>query len=195
MAVEKRRGCGYRKVGGIYLVGEGIAVPCDKMPYPLEVCPTCGQGIKFSRGFTWLNPLKFFGVHENCRDLGDCPICKPTEKAGLMWVGSKFYTKSSFIEEAREMGISKRIHFVPKGLELGKTWVLLAYRERVSKDEVRNEIFYAFRPTKVEMLINQSEATQEKIEELQKRGITPIIVPDNDPDHHGSVWEDLKKGG
>lgn len=39
MACEPKRGCGYRKVGGIYLVGGGIGVPCDrtKMLTPEEV--------------------------------------------------------------------------------------------------------------------------------------------------------------
>lgn len=34
MASETKRGCGYRKVGGMYLVGDYIRVPCDRLPFP-----------------------------------------------------------------------------------------------------------------------------------------------------------------
>ena len=62
MAVEAKRGCGYRKEGGLYLVGGGLSAPCDRMPYPLDRCKTCGGGIKFTRGHTWLQP-DFFEPH------------------------------------------------------------------------------------------------------------------------------------
>jgi len=58
MAQESKRGCGYRKVGGLYLVGDGIFVPCDRLPYLLETCPVCGHGIHFTRSMTEINPLK-----------------------------------------------------------------------------------------------------------------------------------------
>jgi len=63
MAVEAKRGCGWRKANGLYLVGGGLAAPCDRMPYALDRCPTCGAGVKFTRGHTWLQP-DFFSVHE-----------------------------------------------------------------------------------------------------------------------------------
>lgn len=94
MAVEPKRGCGYRKVGGLYLVGEGLNLTCDKLPYELTLCPVCNQGIKFSRGFTWLS-AQFFKPHLDCKDAlaGACPICTPqNERYGLMWVGEKYYT-------------------------------------------------------------------------------------------------------
>ena len=55
---ESERGCGFRKKGGLYLVSEGLAAPCGKLPIPLTVCPVCGQGIKPSRGWTWINGKK-----------------------------------------------------------------------------------------------------------------------------------------
>ena len=62
MAVEQVRGCGFRKVGGLYIVGDGLGRPCDRMPIPLTVCPCCGAGIKQARGWTWINePEKFLG--------------------------------------------------------------------------------------------------------------------------------------
>ena len=40
MAVEAARGCGWRKVGGLYLCSPpGIHVQCDRLPYDLKVCP------------------------------------------------------------------------------------------------------------------------------------------------------------
>jgi len=44
-------------------------------------------------------------------------------------------------------------------------------------------IFCAFRPQRIEKLIRESDATPEELKKLEKRGITPIKVPDNDPDH------------
>ena len=37
MAVEAARSCGYRKVGGLYLVGGGSIIrQCDRLPYKIE---------------------------------------------------------------------------------------------------------------------------------------------------------------
>lgn len=40
MAVETKRGCGYRKIGGLYLVAGNLSEPCDRLPWPLHVYPT-----------------------------------------------------------------------------------------------------------------------------------------------------------
>jgi len=212
--IEEIRGCGYRKVGGLYLVGEGSAFSCDRLPYNLEVCPVCGYGIKFSLGFTWIKPEPLFGQHENCTDTlkNTCPFCNPKiagERAGLMWVGEEFYTPESFMREAEERGISKRINAIPRGFEIGKTWVYLAHKKAGTKIITENNnllnsekqkkvpcpaIFMAFVPKRIEKLIWKSEATEENLKELKKRGITPVIVPDGDPDHNPkrSIREDLK---
>src|ERR1700674_3494523 len=108
MAVEAKRGCGYRKVGGIYMVGGGVGIPCDRLPFELTVCTCCGQGIKQARGWTWIDVAKFFngphvvatdpeGQKEPCRDTLSkmyCPLCEHPEsmgRAGLLWIGEKFY--------------------------------------------------------------------------------------------------------
>lgn len=154
MAVEKRRGCGYRKVGGLYLVGiTGIWVPCDRLPILLEKCPTCSGGIKPGLGFAWISPKGLLeGDHlkkiplDNGYDSTDGPcgekdiLClNPPDRAGLMWVGSKFYTPHSFINEAREMGASKRIPAIPKGFVVGETWVVLAHRQATTKNFEEHE--------------------------------------------------------
>jgi len=51
---ESKRGCGWRKPGGLYLMADGPAELCGKLPIPLEICPSCGGGIKLSRGWTWV---------------------------------------------------------------------------------------------------------------------------------------------
>jgi len=214
MAVEQIRGCGYRKVGGLYLCGEFFSAPCDRMPFPLTTCPVCGQGIKVSRGFTQVNPYRLWGVHQNCEDqLRPCFLCDPQDQpAYIMLVGAGNYKMpEDFLEEAHRMGISKRIPFIPKDLELGKTVVYLAHPRacEVKESAVLQQamaiveeaqtmklrlletekitkalgIFCAFIPKRVENLVWESELTDEKREELEKRGITPVPILDGDKDH------------
>lgn len=214
MAQEERRGCGYRHVGGMYLCGEYISVPCDRLPYPLDVCPVCGGGIKVSRGFTKINPLALFGVHQPCEDKWPgCFVCEPkNQPAFIMGVGEKYYkTPSDFQAEAHRLGVSKRIPFIPKELELGKTVIYLAHPKAcevkepailqkamalVSGDtngqnrlmesekvEYKLGIFSAFIPQRVEKLIWEREAATEELDNLKKRGITPVVIKDGDTDH------------
>lgn len=194
MSVEAKRGCGFRKVGGLYLVGEGPGAACDRMPIPLNVCPCCGEGIKFSRGWTWIQPSRLFeGDHEEqviftCDCPTACPACYPSRhfalegKAGLLWVGEKFYTTSSFTEESVRLGVSKRIAAIPNKFEIGKTWVFLAHKKAINEETPG--IFMVFRPRAIEKIVTISESCdKEKMEKLIKRGITPVRVPDGDPDH------------
>ena len=90
MAVEARRGCGYRKVGGLYLMGGTGGMPCCKMPIPLHVCPTCHGGIKQTRGWSWIDPQPW--IKGTCQDrlvgaglkLQGCPLAvEPGHSAGL----------------------------------------------------------------------------------------------------------------
>lgn len=222
MAVEQKRGCGYRKVGGLYLVCDGVGFRCDLLPYNLEVCPVCSQGIKPSRSFTWIIPNKLFERSQECR--ATCPIIaycplRFEQKQGLMWVGGGFYKEpGDFIKEAHEMGISKRISAVPNGFKVGETWVFLAHkkagRKKVAVDVVegRDEltdqavrleqekeveapaVFYSFKPTRIEKIVTETQSKDEaEMQKLKERGITPVAVPDDDPDHKGTVY-DKKEG-
>lgn len=206
MAVEKKRGCGYRKVGGIYLVSEPGGSSCCSLPLELTICPCCGGGIKQARGFTWVNPTLLFQKQEPLKPgchMG-CPVANPAimgERAGLLWVGESFYpTPDAFDKEASTLGISKRVAALPRGFKLGETFILLAHPkavlaeveaagELVPKLERRPGIFRIFRPTRVEKILNESMATEAEIERLKKAGITPVIVPDDDPDHMGTVYD------
>jgi len=214
MAIEQIRFCGFRKIGGLYLCGEYISSPCDRMPFPLTTCPVCGQGIKVSRGFTQVNPYQLWGIHQNCKDhFRPCFLCDPQdEPAYIMLVGAGNYkTPEDFLDEARSMGISKRIPFIPKGLELGKTVTYLAHPkacevkepavlqqamaivEEAQTDQPRLletekvtkalGIFCAFIPKKVEKLIWEKDATPEELGKLEHRGISPVIIPNGDADH------------
>jgi hypothetical protein len=218
MACEAKRGCGYRKVNGIYLVGGGIGVPCDRLPFHLDVCRTCGQGIKQSRGFTWVNVEHLFGgPHyvgtlpfpmklEPCDEAKTCPLCgRPQEmgRAGLLWIGEQFYkTPQDFIREGIELGFSRRIRTVPRGFQPGETYVLLAHPKACTVEEPLSElfpnetvtrqkpgIFYVWLPQRIEKILLESQRDSEEIEDLRKRGITPVFVPDEDLDHQGSVYD------
>jgi len=194
-----------------------MAIPCDRLPFPLNICPVCGQGIKVTTGYTWIQPEKFFqGQHTPCNDTfkNGCPICNPKimgEQAGLMWVGSRFYSCESFIEESTKMGVSKRIPFIPSQLKLGESWILLAHKEAGTKfletkvikgvvlkgkiPDVCPAIFYAFKPTRVEYLLWKRDSTEKRLKDLRDRGITPVVIPDGDKDHDPSrsIWTDLKQ--
>jgi hypothetical protein len=91
---EKKRGCGYRKPGGMYLISGKPSAPCGKLPLPLTVCPTCNQGIKPARGWTTINGAKLvadvicstahprpaFEPHV----CAGCPMHLSEEKVGLL---------------------------------------------------------------------------------------------------------------
>jgi len=200
LAVELRRGCGFRKVGGLYLIGTGLSVACDRLPHELRTCPICGAGVKVTRGIQWIKGKEFFGG--NCPNIKKspkspcheffCPICHSDAlpgKQALMWVGEKHYTPESFIAEANQMTVSKRIATVPNDLILGVTLVLLAHPlavrgfDKETGKHGKPGIFYAFTPKRVEKIIT-NQATAEEIEKLKKRGITPVVVPHDDPDHN-----------
>jgi hypothetical protein len=245
VAVEAKRGCGYRKVGGYYLVGGGLGAPCDRLPYPLDRCHTCGGGVKFTRGHTWLQPTFFLPIHDPslCRDSRPCPVCGPTTIGSvefgphlLLWIGRGHYTPASYLEESNRLGVSRRLSAVPKGLVLGETWVLLAHIDAVPPGAPKTctqcgmgaamhpdhadyafkgkdgasltvngattlpcgsfqapkpspGIFCAFVPRAIELILRASDATPERVEKERKRGVTVVAVPDDDPDHHGSVWD------
>lgn len=199
---EGKRGCGFRKPGALYLVSDGAGEPCSKLPFALEVCPTCGQGIKPSRGWTWIKPAEIMVPEWHDSDLHSsyCPLATGPDKAGLVWIGSKYYTPAEFRAEANSMGISRRINALPRGFEIGD-WVFLAHREAEwtacveCGDGVPDPecpacsgsgrspvaaIFYVFQPARIEYVVKGDE-TLEEIEALNKRGIEPVkVIPVTD---------------
>lgn len=134
---EGRRGCGFRKPGGFYIIGARLAEPCSRLPIELSVCPCCGAGVKPKRGWTWVlpDPLLFPNgddvPHDGPAHEAACPLAAPGrlgDRCGLIWVGGSFYpTPEDFLREAAAMGVSRRVEAIPRGLEAG-AWVLLAHR-------------------------------------------------------------------
>jgi hypothetical protein len=221
MSVEKRRGCGFRKVGGTYLVSEGQGMPCDRLPIQLDVCPVCSHGFKQARGWTWVDLFGLVGGdHLLCKDRAhSCPVCvnvREVGKAGLIWIGEKFYPKPvDFMAEGEEMGFSRRVHALPRGFKVGETWVLLAHPKTIStfKDvefpvpedgldfsatvtEAIKQvevflpgIFTLWRPTRVEKIFKESERDSDAVKAEIEKGVTPVFVPDNDKDHMGTAYD------
>lgn len=138
MAVEQKRACGYRKVGGLYLIAGPITgIPCDRLPIPLSICPTCKRGLKQTRAWTWVNLDGLVnGTHKDCREDGsDCPLCwrmRDLGDVGLLWIGKRFYPSyRDFVREGEASGISRRLSQMPRGFEPGVTWTLFAHPETV----------------------------------------------------------------
>jgi hypothetical protein len=106
------------------------ALGVDSKPVPCEIatngegpCPKCGNA-----GF--IEQLDLCGV-DWC---GGCPLGGLSlTRAGLLWVGEKFYTVGEFLRESHEQGISRRISAVPNEFRVGETWVLLAHKGAIAK--------------------------------------------------------------
>ena len=210
MSVEAKRGCGFRKVGGLYLVSDGRGVICDRLPIPLEVCPTCGHGIKQSRGWTWVDVAALVGLHLQCNDDFPCPLCMaPGElgKCGLLWIGEKFYkTPREFDAEAEALGVSRRVAAVPRGFKVGKTWILLAHPKAIIRYVPRLEpvgpldtpderkefpgIFKVWRPQRIEKILAESQRGGAEHMDCLEKGITAVFVPDHDRDHQGTAYDE-----
>lgn len=189
---EGKRGCGYRKPGGLYLRTDGHGRYCGALPVYLNICPTCHQGIKPARGWTWINLAALVDVNgcnrvdslNGASECGDCPIADAKiQEVGLIWIGEKFYpTPEDFNRESHEMGLSRRITAIPRNFKLGETWVALAHRKAVpftpadgGAQQYHAAIFHVFLPSRIEYVVKADDA-DEKLEALEKRGITLVKV-------------------
>jgi hypothetical protein len=198
---EAKRGCGYRKIGGLYLVSDpGQHLNCDGLPLELQECQCCGFKPPFSRNLQRIN-AHYIGLLEGkhhmenrkpCHCWKDCPTCFPDPKGiyGLMFVGQKSYTPSTFIKEAFSLGVSKRIPEIPSWLKLGETWIFLAHLKtpnvclallkdnglHMKEPEMIPAIFYGFKPQRVEMPTWKGDLTDAEIVKLEHKGITPILL-------------------
>lgn len=185
--VEEERECGYRKPGadgvGIYLVGDmllgGGYESCERLPYPLVTCPCCGGGIKFSRSFTWINPIKLFSDLNHCTHANDghhhnaCPMCNPEmvgTQAGLLWVGQQHYTPEAFTLEALRLGVSRKLPSIPRGFEIGRHIIYMAHIAACTDVNVEGEIvrspgvFFVFKPRHVDLVVSV-----DRVEDLPER--------------------------
>lgn len=190
---DHKRGCGWRKAGGMYLMGSGDSFKCGRLPIPFGTCPCCGYGIRPSRQPTWVDADKIIYASEKVCDQAEhdcerCPINKAfTEEsfgqALLIWIGERHYpTVDHFEREAEQQGVSRRIQAIPRGFVVNKTWVLLAHPKAIATRPAMGEpveftpaIFHIFRPTRVEYVCNGDES-EEEVEGLIARKLTPIVI-------------------
>lgn len=163
------------------MVSDGLARYCGKLPIKLDVCPCCSQGIKPTRGFTWISGKLIEDAECKSRACAGCYLSTPPKKLGLIWVGEAFYSSASkFTAEAAMMGVSRRISQVPKDLEVGKTIVCVAHRKAMmiiedGKPKQVAGIFHAFIPQRIEYVVKGTEKKSE-LERLEKRGITLVKI-------------------
>lgn len=200
--VDSERGCGWRKEGGLYLRCDGEWESCGKLPVPFSVCPCCGAGTKPARGWTWFDPRPFLAARTCAENPDKCALCPlggaVPERAGLLWVGEKFYpTPADYMKEAVRLGVSRRIPRVPQGFKLGDR-VFLAHRLAIDHKElcacrgtigkncgtcngegwVHNQtpgLFTSFVPSRIEYVCKGDE-TEEQLDALLKRDIVPVKV-------------------
>jgi hypothetical protein len=124
--------------------------------------------------------------------IGNPFVHRTGERAGLIWVGVLYYpTAESFMEEAVRMGVSRRIQKPPRNFKVGEHWIYLGHAKAFSLQEyVRDAagnsvntggaewhpgVITLFKPTELEYIVKGDE-TDEEIEALEKRGISPVKV-------------------
>jgi hypothetical protein len=103
---------------------------------------------------------------------------------------------------AREMGISRRISAIPRGFRLREHYVFLAQpKMKEIVDPQTGDVhwiggvFRIFKPALIEKIITVGQSHNEaEMKKLELAGITPVIVPDNDSDHRGSVYDNEEQG-
>ena len=194
---KKERGCGTRKVGGLYLFFNfENTTSCPNLPLPIpDACPCCGEGITQARGLKYVTPSKLLPVITKKCETPGCPVCNPPEsKAGLLWVGNMFYSTKQFLDEAIAMGISKRVATVPISLKPGD-WVYFAhpaairvgsavFDEAEAPRKAKNThtepgIFLVAKLTEIQKIIKEEDAKDEQlIRSLELIGVTPVVEHD-----------------
>jgi len=136
-------------------------------------------------------------------------------RAGLIWVGDKFYSPREFLLEASVLGVSRRVTCLPRGFKIGETFVFLAHTkachvwvsDAVTSDgqigEVVEEpgIFCVFKPTRVEFIVKQSEMDlYYKVEAIlaNKDGMDDRelidILPTEDYEVYSSLQRKVERG-
>lgn len=196
MAVEAKRGCGYRKVGGLYLVSPGVGEPCERLPIPIMPCTICGHAIPQTRGWQWANVAHLLAGAKSCEDKPPCRqcvvchpqvfenevYCEPVGKCGLLWIGEQYYpTPTAWMDEAKKLGVSRRIAAIPRGFVVGKSWVFVAHPQVLGKDQPG--VFHVIKPARIELIVTPSMRAEPWVIDLANKGVTLVEVPENDPDH------------
>ena len=197
--IDSKRGCGWRTPGGLYMITAGEALSCGLLPLMLHNCPACGHGFKPTRSYQPIEPARLWlDLPERCglEICGSCPLAFPhiatLGKAWLMWCGKSYYpTPESWLKEAREQGVSRRINAIPKGFMLGHSWVFMAHekavptadlfqREGYEPGEITGAVYSVFKPEAIQYVVKGDEP-EDELERMRERGITPVhVVRDTD---------------
>jgi len=187
--VEKERGCGFKKPGGLYLIGASAGfAPCCKLPFALRTCPCCGSSIQFTRGYTWITSDMFCFQPAANGCSGSCVMMQPDIRMGLMWVGANDYPfPKDFMREAAAIGISKRLNVLPPDLQEG-TWIALAHAKAVpvinpdpaaapGSDLVTYlpGVFMVFKMEKIQYVVKPDDSS-DKLKDLFKKNVELIRV-------------------
>lgn len=178
---EQKRHSGHRVPGATYIVSTETVSLCGKLPIELNVCPCCNAGIKPTRGYQWVGQEIIKGTCKTPID--DCANCFALNaydgRYGLMWVGEKYYsTPDLFIRESSHFGVSKRLgNFIPKGLVVGQTVVLLAHRKCVPIYDLDKALVEAIERKDAILMdeINDAISNNEKV--AFRRGIFGAFIP------------------
>lgn len=175
---------GPRKLGALYLVGPPIITDCDRLPFDLAHCPTCGHGWRPTRIVQNLDSPRYLfgGVHDPCAEgerRASCPICWPGASRQLIaWTNKLRYTAATLARECKINGrTSWKTSQIPRILRPGKTIVYCA----ISKPQ--QHIFGYFRVDGVEIVLRRSDCTKVRLARCILDGITPYYVEDEDPEY------------
>lgn len=182
---EQARGCGRRRTSrngvGLYLVGGGELMPCDRLPFPLV--DTDGNPQKHFLGYKEINPRELFAPDKEPRAdscvlaCHRCPMAR-LDLAGdygvLIFVGAEHYpTPESYVEEVRKVGYSRRVGNLPKGFVFGEHRVYLAHVRGVwGTDPATNKrkqlpaVIGSFKP-RLEIVIDDPANIPERAKELK----------------------------
>lgn len=134
-----------------------------------------------------------------------CWLCNPEllgSKAGLIWIGEQHYdSPQKFVMEAETMGISRKISAIPNGFQIGEHAIFLAHRKTVYLTEASGKeklgwqpgVFMAFKPTCVDLVIDDPNKVPNKAIEIAKRlGKDNVrivkVIPDTEEGEIEDEW-------
>jgi hypothetical protein len=129
---ESERGCGIRKEGAyIRMYDAAFGENAEALPIPLATCSCCGGGAVRQMGWqsitvAQLRQRAFLGGRDASQVL---PDVSGDEKVALVFIGTEHYTTlEEYMDEANEMGISRRLGNVPTSIkDLSEFYVALAF--------------------------------------------------------------------
>jgi hypothetical protein len=178
------RGCGKRKPGGLYLIGDGAGIDSAWLPKRL-VCQHCGlASLKPSRNIQKFYPARLFPELDSENQVSVWPGLPTFAKEDIAFaitVGELHYpTPEDYISEAKQQGISRLVRVIPHNFELGKTWVFLIHPKAFENQDMLGPAFEPgiiamFRPKEIQYVTTGDE-TPFQIFEIEKRGIVPVKV-------------------